>query len=328
VEELVDHPIRQMSFTEAAYRGLVQPTVFEYDTETGQYTWNMEMGDVTMNPGRGYWILLYNDMWIFMTYPEIAPSGVPAESGAAEDGWRADLVLGGAGLADVVRTIGMSSVASDELDVCDIVAPPAVDNGAVQMHLVAPDRGAACMVELQSSVGAEKNWYLEVAQAQPGQELKLSWPDLSSLPSEYTPILEDLATGVRCYMRTTSGYSFVVGDSGARTLKVTVRPASQTTALVSQVLAESTSAGNYALNYSLTAPAAVDVKIVNISGVPIRQLASASLQEAGSNTVLWNGRSDSGTKVPPGRYLARITARSPESGQESTVMTTLDVIRP
>jgi flagellar hook assembly protein FlgD len=69
-----------------------------------------------------------------------------------------------------------------------------------------------------------------------------------------------------------------------------------------------------AFSYQLTKPAAVTVEIRNISGVLIKRFAEQMADANATQTVLWNGLSDRGTKVPAGRYLSRITARA-EDGQ-------------
>jgi len=73
--------------------------------------------------------------------------------------------------------------------------------------------------------------------------------------------------------------------------------------------------------YAVSRPANVAVEIRNISGVLIRGLGERATTAGTTQTLSWNGQSDRGTRVPTGRYLARITART-EDGQS------LQVIRP
>jgi hypothetical protein len=67
--------------------------------------------------------------------------------------------------------------------------------------------------------------------------------------------------------------------------------------------------GQVAVTVNLTAAAEVEAAVLNLAGrivgvVPGQQFV------AGVNTVWWNGRSTSGTLVPSGAYLVRVTARS------------------
>jgi flagellar hook assembly protein FlgD len=71
----------------------------------------------------------------------------------------------------------------------------------------------------------------------------------------------------------------------------------------------------------------VDVVIRNVAGVIVRRVTAGQVAVAGTNTVLWNGRADSGSRVPAGHYLLELTARSPKNGQANSVIATLNVTR-
>jgi hypothetical protein len=325
---IVDKLLRIMSFREAGNRRILQPTAFRYDTETQQYDWASTVETSLLNPYEGFWVYANEEVTAIIPHPSMAvPQSTDSGPAPQGTGWLTDLVLSGPNVPEFKRVIGLNSLADSDLDACDVLAPPTVSNGQVKMHLVAPQRAEACMVDVQGLEGGRKDWYLRIHEGEAGQELSLAWPDLSTVPSDYSLVLEDLATGARMYMRTTARYRFTLSESGSRMLKVSLLPAGDVTPLVSQLQANEAGAGVYSLSYSLSAPASVDVKITNISGVPISQVASGEVQAAGTNTITWNGRSDGGTKVPPGRYLATVTVRSPESGQESTAIITLDVGR-
>jgi len=159
------------------------------------------------------------------------------------------------------------------------------------------------------------------------ERVTISWPDLSALPPGLTAVLEDLATGQRCFMRTTNSYSYNSGPAGgAREFSITVKPRGAASTVVTGASVSQTAAG-YAITYTLSSSAVVDVEIRNISGILVKKLASGTASEAGTNSVLWDGRSEAGTRVPNGRYLCTITARSPETGQSSNIVRTFEVAR-
>jgi len=70
----------------------------------------------------------------------------------------------------------------------------------------------------------------------------------------------------------------------------------------------------------------VTVEIVNLAGRPVRMIASHQQAAAGLNRVLWNARSNMGTKVPNGTYLVRVTACGAKGGA-SHGLTTLRLNR-
>lgn len=64
------------------------------------------------------------------------------------------------------------------------------------------------------------------------------------------------------------------------------------------------------ITITLSATADVEVTIANLAGRTVAVLPARRLP-GGISTLLWNGRSAAGTKVPAGRYLARVVARGP-----------------
>ncbi len=91
-----------------------------------------------------------------------------------------------------------------------------------------------------------------------------------------------------------------------------IHPTGATTAgsaLVTALSAQPTPQGA-AITVSLSTDAAVTVLVTNVAGRPIRTVLAERSLPAGTSTVLWNGVSDAGTRVPPGSYLVRISVRS------------------
>jgi len=64
------------------------------------------------------------------------------------------------------------------------------------------------------------------------------------------------------------------------------------------------------ISYTLTAAAAVDVRVMNMSGRLVQQVAAGTAQTAGLQQVVWNGRTKNGTTAPSGVYLVTVTART------------------
>ena len=85
-------------------------------------------------------------------------------------------------------------------------------------------------------------------------------------------------------------------------------------------------AGGAEVVFSLSAPAEVTVTVVNVGGRPVATVVQDRATEVGLQRVSWSGRSATGTRVPDGRYLVRITARS-TAGAEATALTSLRVER-
>lgn len=67
--------------------------------------------------------------------------------------------------------------------------------------------------------------------------------------------------------------------------------------------------------FSLSAPARVAARVLNLSGRVVRTLCRAGECVAGSNAFRWDGQSDRGLSVPSGRYLLEVSARSSDGLQ-------------
>ena len=82
--------------------------------------------------------------------------------------------------------------------------------------------------------------------------------------------------------------------------------------------AVSTGAGAQ-ITVRLTSAATVGTVIRNLAGVEIARLAPQQMA-AGVNTLLWNGKSKSGTNVPSGRYFIQVTAAQADGTQSSCLL--------
>jgi hypothetical protein len=67
--------------------------------------------------------------------------------------------------------------------------------------------------------------------------------------------------------------------------------------------------------FTLSSPAQVQARILNIAGRPIKTLCRAKECEAGTSMLLWNAQSDSGLAVPNGEYLVEVTAKAGDGAQ-------------
>ncbi|MEN6645249.1 MAG: right-handed parallel beta-helix repeat-containing protein [Armatimonadia bacterium] len=83
-------------------------------------------------------------------------------------------------------------------------------------------------------------------------------------------------------------------------------------------VAASPTAAGAQFSVNLNSVATVRTMISNIAGRVIAELPERDLP-AGVSSLLWNGRSNSGTKVPAGAYLVRVEAKGEEGQRVSAV---------
>ena len=124
--------------------------------------------------------------------------------------------------------------------------------------------------------------------------------------------------------RATDGTAFsAFFESAPVTIGAT--PAVAKAALALTSAAAPTRAGRVAVTVSLSSAANVQVEVCNLAGRLVAVLPSRALP-GGVSTLLWSGASATGTTVPNGTYLLRVTARDAD-GRQSQSISTLNLSR-
>jgi hypothetical protein len=90
------------------------------------------------------------------------------------------------------------------------------------------------------------------------------------------------------------------------------------TAVAGVAVAAAPAAGGAHLTISLSAQALVRVTVTNVAGRLVAELPERDLP-AGVSSLLWNGKSLTGTQVPAGRYLVRVEARGSDGASVSAM---------
>jgi hypothetical protein len=326
---VIDSANRRWTMEEAISRQLILPTLFWWDPYERQYKWEVNPHDVVLDPYMGYWLLAYDNLVLLVPPPAMqwtasargSHAAVPASKPSAGE-WRISLCAA-TGQAKGERVqIGVAPDGKDGWDRWDLPVPPepaALREPRVRMAAVGPE-ACPCLVDIRPQQQAVHEWTLEIITNQPGEAVRVTWPDLSTLPSDLLPTLVDMETGARRYMRTTSAYTFTSSPVGApRRLKVLVQARNSTAPMVTSAHVQPQGRGAV-LVYTLSAPAEVDITVRNMAGRCVRHVASGRLSDVGTSRVVWNGLSDNAVPVPPGRYLVHLSAKSPETGQSYQVV--------
>ena len=327
------------SLDEAISRNMLLPTLYAYDPASNAYTWEMETADARLDPYYGYWILVRQDLTLMFPPPTmftaakaLAPARVtPRATGPSN--WKLDLSVSAPGLSPSVQSLAVRADATRGLDQYDVPEPPAgVKSSQLSLHSAfypaASSTGTPYLVDSRGPSAAPQEWNLVIKTNAVNTPVTVSWPSLDALPSSLIATLVDETTGARRYMRTTRSYALQTGpEATERVLKIVVQPRPSQSLAVTSVQSAATGQGGLALTYTLSSAAAVDVRVRNIAGAVINELAVGREAAAGANTLLWNGRNARGNFVPSGRYLCEITARSPLTGQAVSVVHALQVQR-
>jgi hypothetical protein len=97
------------------------------------------------------------------------------------------------------------------------------------------------------------------------------------------------------------------GGTRGRTLPAITAASARQTAASAEVI------------FTLSAPARVHARALNIAGRPVATLCRDRDCAAGANRLLWNAMGDRGLPVPNGLYLIEVTAAAPDGTQSRAV---------
>ena len=333
--QVIDAGSQMWTLQQASDRHLISPNLFSYDPSSNQYEWATTLADIKLDPYVGYWFYAYSDVTLLLNPPtsfsptaaaKATPKQVPPPPGP--NNWQAQLVVSGAGMTRGNRQFGVNTAGVG--DFRDLLSPPTMQYGQMLTADFYKDSGSALpyLADCRTAAATTQTWHLAVDTNVANQDITVSWPDLSQLPSNCIATLVDVASGQRRYMRTCSSYTFSAGTNpGRRDFTIIVQPRQTTTAAITSVTTAQAGNGSVQFAYTLAAAANVDITIRNISGVPVKHLATGALADAGANTAAWNCASDRGLPVPSGRYIVEMAAHDPDSGMQSSVVRTFQVNR-
>jgi len=257
-------------------------------------------------PWSGFWLRTYQPC----TFTIARPTGTSAatsqagQSSTEKGGWSLQLVAAGSTSRDTDNFCGLRPAAV----ITEVDNPPAVGD-AVDLYLLDGDSNRHLAASFATQAVTEYKWDVVVTWPHPDGEISLTWPTINELPHKYEATLRDLDGGKTINLRLQPRYVFNAQEAGTRHFRLSVTPTSSQPVTLTSVAALPTRGGGEVV-FTLSQPAQCGIRIMNIAGRTIRILESDRLHSAGQNVVLWDGRTDTGSSVPSGRYLIQIEANA------------------
>jgi subtilisin family serine protease len=320
--------------------GITEGVLFSFvSTATGgYYEFAPDPTDAVMEFMGGYWLHVLRDATLVIYNPAVGVAGGAAQvrstlakPAPTKDEWTLRLSASSGEYADPANYVGVHPLATEGYDLgLDISKPPALVR---ELSLSMVPRSASYKAgryarDVRSSLGERHEWDIEVSSTLSEAPVTLSWENLNqTVPPNVQLILRDVEAGRDVYMRTASNYTYRTGDGPESRRFKLVATVDQSNALaVSGLNTASAADGSVSITYSVSRAATVTADIRNIAGLPIARLATVDSAAGVMQTLSWNGRNASGARVPNGRYLVRLTARTPE-GQSVQAITLFDKAR-
>jgi hypothetical protein len=289
------------------------------DGSSGFYSFPEDPTQASMVPLEGYWVHVLKDATLVIHNPggstaAASRPSAPAAATPSTGNWLVRLEARAGKYEDPTNYLGVSTRASDGYDAgLDVSEPPPLVD-ALSMYVPKSDWGPYAgnyAKDVRGATGGKQEWEVEVSCRLRDVPVTVSWPRLNAtVPQGVQLRLVDQDSGATVYMRTSAAYTFTMSEPGIRHLRVVADQAAASALVVNALQAATVGGGGAVLSYSLSREAEVAVEIRNIAGVLIRSLPASHATAGTAQTAAWNGVSERGTRVPSGRYLARLTART------------------
>jgi hypothetical protein len=312
--------------------GAGQVAVWDYTPAAGY------IPATTLQPWKGYWIRVLVSEGVTITYPN--PTG-PSRSirltraatrvtPTATSGWSIPLTVRGTDGTGGTAYLGQSDQAVSGYDAkLDAMRPPDFTRAVPTVSFPHPEWGANAG-EYYSDIhraGSKDPWVVSVYTPNPTRSYTLTWSSLNNVPRTTRLILVDMATGARQYMQSSSGYSFVPGNSPTRKFQIITEERTRgSLQILNIVTRQSRGASTIEMSYDLTQGATVTTEIKGMDGRTVRRLAPGRAASSGTNNVIWDGRDEKAISVSSGSYLVNITARTPD-GESARAIRVITVVR-
>ncbi len=315
---------QRLSVQEAADKRIILPQLYRY--ENGVYTWQTAPAGVLFT-WEGFWVRAFEDCTLIVMPLPAGGRSVPSESILqGGDGWLVRFSALAGSVRDNNTVIGVNSRAVDGFGREDVPKPPSL-SPYISVKVLNTDWGVYSGAYAQDvrRASTRQIWKLQVETDQVNEPVTLRWNGVTDLPSRLRLTLVDEVTGRRVAMRMTGSYTYQPGGVSTRSFTVLAEPNSGSALRVSSVRVRATRGSGFAIDYTLSAEAQVQVTITDALGKPVATVVQSS-RAAGVHSATWNGRDNRGVALPAGSYLVRIEATSPD-GERARNMTPLVITR-
>lgn len=273
--------------------------------------------DHQLQPWRGYWIYAHQPCELILPTPEVAAT-TPSRSVPREGrgGWSLRI---GAHLGEQYDEVMLGVSGTEQgLQVAMPPAPPSRSAvSGVQLRLIRD--GAPMEAELLPRTRLQRQWTLELS-VPPNDEPRtrtvlLTTPDIAQLPRGVNPVLRDLETGERRFLRGSAGWQIAVPAEGlTRRYEITLVPTSRLLRIMNlQVSGGRSNGGQFSVQFVLSDAARITA-VIEQNGKPLRTLEQGRSRSVGTHQLVWDGRDGQGRALPPGAYTLMLMAET-EDGQ-------------
>jgi len=260
----------------------------------------------SIEPWRGYWVYAHEECELLLNPSDgVIPQNTRAASGNS-GAWAVRLLVQSAsGSAEAV----FGANAGENIA---IGLPPDPPASASAPKVVLVHNAQPLAVDVRADSRAGTPWEVEVRIPAGNDGIAtLYWQGMHQAPRTANPVLVDLQTGERRFLRTTSSHTFAVSrQGGVYRFRIEMIPQSGLLRL-SQVRVSGgrSTNGRYTISFNLSTSAQVEANVLS-AGKLVRRLTSGASRSAGIQQITWDGRDANGIALPAGSYMVEVKAVS------------------
>ena len=292
--------------------GSINTTLTTFDTTVQMKPWAgfwMKIPDAAPGCAAGCTLAFYPNKRM----PQTTNVKTQAPKYQAEDGnitnWTIPLrASGGNGLTDEYNYVGVALGAKEGYDEYDAYKAPAIGD-FVQVgvrELTGNPQSPLLAASLVPQISTAASWDVVVSASDP-EPVTLAW-DAGAIPQDYTAYLIGGPEGAVDLRKKSST---VVQSNSTAPLTLVVGTPEYLSAFLSAPLSKENTfvypnpgpdaAGNMTFKYNLPSAADVKLKIFDVGGKPVKELAQGG--SAGSNGLKWDTTNKNGQKIGSGVYI-------------------------
>lgn len=294
-------PRSAQTYEELAAQNFVSASLAWWDTDRQAYEFTNSFSDELL-PNRGYWVFVPSSQDVTLSFPPVFTPFIPRGSGGIENtgGWKLNLVATSAKGSDS-NFVGTAATQAQANKLRVLEPPVAPVKGAVSASLI---DGQARLARAFRTKASRMEWKYEVTPTD-GGTIKVTWPNVSQVPSNVKLTAIDATTGMQYDLRKQSSVAFFGKAGKSQSYRIVAEDAASVTLLGSATAsATSTSAS---VRYLVNDSATTTVRILQ-NGALIANLLVNKSDVAGNKSVAWNLKDSNGRRVRAGVYVAEVRA--------------------
>jgi len=286
----------------------VEPYAWRWDGSQYQLVYDASILNGVTNrvqAWEGVWMFAQQPVRLLISPPSTRAASSSRASRGEKSGWSVTLFAQAQGKVGQV-IFG----AAEGTRALSVAQPPSPPSGEVGLQIRLVRNGQPMLADIRTETRSTRNtWEVEVqVPAGDDDRATLWWQNVHRAPRGVNPVLVDLQTGERRFLRHTSSHAFAVSrQGGTYRFRIEMVPQGELLRITNVRVSGGRSQGAYTLSFDVNAGAQLEVNVLS-AGKVVRRLMNTITRSEGIQQVSWDGRDAQGIALPAGAYMLEVKA--------------------